>query len=478
MRSLHYLFHDAPTRTDDYIQITGSNQLPLRFCSTRWLDDAPVAERAVAIWANIDKYVKETLKGPKSKVPKIQSFTTAQQCTNDPLFPAKLQFFITQARFLKPYLEKYQTEKPMSVFMAGELKNILKTLMCKFIKKEIVEGTSGTKLTKIDLDKKENLLSTKKVDVGFASRAIIEKLEKDKKVSQLQLLEFYTECQAFLKAVVEKMIERSPLKYPVVGYLSALDPRVMVADPETTSIKFQRLLSTLLSLHRFSADECDQAKQQFESLLTELNKYHKNECKSFDPVSQRLDTFYFELLNDKEPFSNLWKVVKMVLILSHGQADVERGFSVNKDIVSYNMDPETLCSYRKVYDAITQMKCEVHKVVITKEMLQSCKFSHQRYQAYGQEQKQKKNAQEAEEKKKQVQLEFNECKKKEHRLEADAARLLAKADKLCEEAEHKNRMALLTESNALREKGKKKRKELDKAKKETEVAEKKLKLMG
>ena len=60
----------------------------------------------------------------------------------------------------------------------------------------------------------------------------------------------------------------------------------------------------------------------------------------------------------------------MVLILSHGQVDVERGFSVNKETVSFNMDPETLCAYRKVFDGVFQMNCGVHEIEISKDMLQ------------------------------------------------------------------------------------------------------------
>jgi len=107
----------------------------------------------------------------------------------------------------------------------------------------------------------------------------------------------------------------------------------------------------------------------------EVKKYHNNDRKNLDPSSQRLDTFYFELLGDKEQFSILSNVIRLVLILSHGQADVERVFSINKDVASLNMRPETLCAYRTVYDGISKMECKVHEEVISKEMLQSGMFS-------------------------------------------------------------------------------------------------------
>ena len=50
----------------------------------------------------------------------------------------------------------------------------------------------------------------------------------------------------------------------------------------------------------------------------------------------------------------------MMLILSHGQSDIERGFSVNKDIATANMKEETIVAYRKVYDGVKQRQCSVH----------------------------------------------------------------------------------------------------------------------
>ena len=57
--------------------------------------------------------------------------------------------------------------------------------------------------------------------------------------------------------------------------------------------------------------------------------------------------------------------------------------------MSFNIRTGTLCAYRTVYDGISQMEGKVHEVVISKEVLQSCKFSHQRYRAHVEEQKEK-----------------------------------------------------------------------------------------
>ena len=49
----------------------------------------------------------------------------------------------------------------------------------------------------------------------------------------------------------------------------------------------------------------------------------------FDKETDRVDTFMWQFFLDTNKFIMLQKVLKMLMILSHGQATVERGFSVN-----------------------------------------------------------------------------------------------------------------------------------------------------
>jgi len=49
-------------------------------------------------------------------------------------------------------------------------------------------------------------------------------------------------------------------------------------------------------------------------------------------TKHRLNTFYFNLLGTDHNNAELWSIVKLVLMLSHGNASVESGFSVNSDM--------------------------------------------------------------------------------------------------------------------------------------------------
>ena len=69
-------------------------------------------------------------------------------------------------------------------------------------------------------------------------------------------------------------------------------------------------------------------------------------------IEQPVDTFSYELLSGREEHKDLWTVFQMVLVISHSQADTERGFSVNKDISNDNMQEELSVAYRRVHHGV------------------------------------------------------------------------------------------------------------------------------
>ena len=52
----------------------------------------------------------------------------------------------------------------------------------------------------------------------------------------------------------------------------------------------------------------------------------------------------------KTEYSKLWEGVSQLLLLSHGQASVEHGFSINKQMERTNMCHETFIAERIVND--------------------------------------------------------------------------------------------------------------------------------
>lgn len=71
--------------------------------------------------------------------------------------------------------------------------------------------------------------------------------------------------------------------------------------------------------------------------------------------------------------------MRLSLTLSHGNAVVESGFSVNADMLVENLKEESLVAQRMVYDSV-QTSGGLAGLNIDKSMLQFVRCAHRRYQ--------------------------------------------------------------------------------------------------
>ena len=115
-------------------------------------------------------------------------------------------------------------------------------------------------------------------------------------------------------------------------------------------------------------DEADKAKDQFESLIASEVKTFQEEFSKFDTVRDRLDAFYNQWLHRNEKYSSLWKVMVFVFMLSHGQAQIERGFNINSDLLVENMLPLSIIAWRRVYDYLNSLGVSSHGYQIENDL--------------------------------------------------------------------------------------------------------------
>ena len=97
-------------------------------------------------------------------------------------------------------------------------------------------------------------------------------------------------------------------------------------------------------------------------------KVSQAEFESYDTKLCRLDEFYFSKIG-VEKFSDFCLVIKLVLTLSHGQASVERGFSVNENLMVENLKESSLIAQRIIYDHMKSKELNPETIDITKILL-------------------------------------------------------------------------------------------------------------
>ena len=133
MKAMWKILVECPARRNVYENITESNLYPLPYCGHRWCENDNCSSRAEIVWFGFVKFVKYNQGLQASKRPQGKSFTLLQESINDSLFRAKFKFVEFIAEKLNTFLRGFQTDQPMVPFLCDTLKELLLSLMNKFI---------------------------------------------------------------------------------------------------------------------------------------------------------------------------------------------------------------------------------------------------------------------------------------------------------------------------------------------------------
>ena len=108
-----------------------------------------------------------------------------------------------------------------------------------------------------------------------------------------------------------------------------------------------------------SNSEGDASIEQFRALVN--SSMNALKFKRFKQSEDCLDHFYFERL--KVPVkSSLGKLLQPLFVLHNDQAEVKRGFSINKSLLGNSMKIETITPRRRIKDYMYAYKLEMYQV--------------------------------------------------------------------------------------------------------------------
>lgn len=407
LRNIYWLLKDCPVRRFEYTQITGSKIFPLKFCTIRWLENSSVCERALQMLPFLKKWVDHIGTALHSEV-----YASIRKSLLDELLPEKLRFFKSISLNLEPFLEKFQTPKPMFPFLYEHFEAIIRTLLVRFVKDKVLQEASNfTKILELDLSTDSKQIISK-VDIGFEASSALEPISNDKRH------DFYQGCKLFLVKLTTKLLERCPLKYSFVCSASCLSPTLLKKKKELCKKRMQCLLQSLIQQNRITPETADIIKTQFHEFCSDESINEKIDIFSFN--NDRLDVFYTDLIGKRDDMRQLFNVLKMMLILSHGNASVESGFSVNKDVLVENLEELSLISQRMVYDTVRHYGGAL-TVEFTSDLMKSARSARTRYrESLERKRTESKKNQFAEERKRKAKEAWDGLCAKREALRADA----------------------------------------------------------
>ena len=219
-----------------------------RFCHTRWVEDRPVADRALEVWPSVLKVIKYWEGLYKSSRPSIKSYQVVLDHYTDKLIPCKFQFFSFIASIFEPYLRIFHTDFPMLPFMYEEFQKVFTKLLGLICKQDAIPNDKDFK--KLDekwLNEKQNFLDTHQMDIGAATQASA----KDLQITSGKKQAFRAECRDVVVNIILKLVEKTPMRYSFVRSSTRLTPR-NIANNKKSASKFKALADGLSHIKKIS----------------------------------------------------------------------------------------------------------------------------------------------------------------------------------------------------------------------------------
>ena len=171
-----------------------------------------------------------------------------------------------------------------------------------------------------------------------------------------------------------------------------------------------------------------------------------------------LDVFYYQMVKPK--YCQLWSVVSKLLLLYHGQAGIERGFSINKQVSDVNQTEDSLVARRRVKDHLLSVG-GLDKVIITNDMVAHVGQARHRYENHLEEKRKTAVKERKAQKRRAIEEEYDELLKKKKVLEMQKDSLESGSSKALDRAEAVTDFNMLAKGNSLRRSAKDKIVEID-----------------
>ena len=193
----------------------------------------------------------------------------------------------------------------------------------------------------------------------------------------------------------------------------------------------------------------DKALLQFTSFVQTCLRTEPEKMQRFKRSKHRLDYFFFKELTGVSIQKELCMFLQVLLVISHGQASLERGFSLNKSLLVDNMEEMSIQCCRLIKDHLLLNKLSPHFLDIIKKMLQHARTARQRYEYYLQEKRNKKEQLDKDQQKQILDSEVKDIEGQLHSVEKIVKGLKEKFFVFVEDVEKKKDLSLLSASNAL-----------------------------
>ncbi|CAF1602250.1 unnamed protein product [Rotaria sp. Silwood1] len=382
INDIWFWFSRSSARREDFISAANSinetySRFLARFVVTRWIEVGPVIERIIDQWNIIKEYFLTYLPTIDKKIESNDKYVRIKNFITDKSTLAKFHFilFLYQTIF-KRELFWLQQEQPLVHLLYGECCNLLLNIMLSFVKEELLKDKEGSDLLSVPFELQNSQKNNVNIDIGETTRTYIKDLSVSEKTN-------------FFPDIRQKELTKSlPLKNDFLRHLQCLQPLARKEESSRTSIMY---LSRHVP-HLLTNEEVDRvgAEWRVYQMADIPEEWFRKITVSSDNIIEYLpiDKYWYQIFSTTTSIGTpqyvvLTKLVKCLLSLSHGNSDVERGFSENNHLVSDDRSSLNEVSINGLRATKAGVKFfgggKVHIVPTTSTLLSNVKEAYSRY---------------------------------------------------------------------------------------------------
>ena len=409
LTKLFYYFHKYPARKEDLREVQEllelQKQTLLRYVSNRWLTIVPVINRVISQFEALKKYFTD-IASKNKQAAENEMYKSIKKFLLNPLSLCRLHFLKSVGEMHNSFLTLMQKDVPLVHVLHCELHKLMKNIFSRFVKPEALEFS----ISSFDLSNQDNLMKHVDIDIGYQTSEELRKqvvLPKDRS-------SFFHDCKDFYKRIAKYLQSRLPIDNDFLQSLECLNPSLQ--DKQMSLEQLKRAAQMM---------PCVIDPSNIDKLCSEWRVYINMDFSGLE--FSRVDGYWSQVLQTKSNveegliFNILPVFVHAALSLSHGQAFVERGFSINKNIATVgrpSLKAITVKSLRIVEDEISSQG-GVMSVEISRSLLTAYRGSRAKYADYLKAQEEFDRAAVKDKPDTQEGLTYEEMAKRERKLHDD-----------------------------------------------------------
>ena len=298
----------------------------LRHVPSRWLTLGPVVDRLIEQWEPLQKYFTDLANKDPKNAPTSSTFKRSCARLQNKQTLVELHFLQSVMPLYHSFLELFQTEALLVHVLYEELCRLVYMMMGRYVKASVYQNKTGQDLKEVKHGELQNQLSDKEMIIGDSTRQVLGNLDSGKqKRALLDIRKF--------NIGVSYLLSNFPFDNELLKHLGCLHPEHRLKPSSSSAI--ERVARKLPFAEEDVALITDEWKvYQGEEIDEKLWKIEKDD----EVELRRIDHYWRDILklktgSGKDKYPRHGKIVKGVLALPHGNADVERGLSDNKKML-------------------------------------------------------------------------------------------------------------------------------------------------